>query len=281
MTGGAPRGARGEINTCIGNQHEITLNKGQRGWAVVKHAYDEYCIFPSPPDLTPGSWAEIQKGGSTGLPDSGAPAGQSDEPAQVSAMTTYYYDRSLVLTHAHNTCNPIFGHPYSASYCNYVPCGGDCTNYVSQCLRAGGHPPSTYNFQSPIDGAYHGYWKTNPNGGCGQCGTSAQNAGTDTWANNEYLRDFLNTSGRAGSVGNWSDLIHGDVINYAWPNQCSYWTSYNDNRPDHIVIVSERTTGGALVCSHDRDLCDGWFDLQSDCGVKFRTYTHLNNYFNQ
>lgn len=273
------RGSRGEIKTFIGNQHEIVLEKRQNTWAVVKHAYDEYCIFVSPPDLTPGSWAEIQKGGPTGLPNSGISSSQTTEP-KVSAMTTYYYNRTNAVTHAHNCCNP---YTYSSSYCNYNPCGGDCANFVSQCLRAGGHPPSTYNFQSPIDGGYHGYWTTQ-NSGCGLCGTTALYAGTDTWANNEYLRDFLNTSGRAQGVGRFDPAMQtGDVINYAWPNGCSAWTSYNDDRVDHIVIVSAKldTAGNFLICSHGRDICDGWWDLQSDCGVKFQTFTHVKDSFNQ
>jgi hypothetical protein len=276
------RGPRGEISTFIGNRHELTLTKGTSGWSVSKHAYDEYGIYLPSPDLTPGSWAEIQKGGPSGIPDPGTPAGGAQQEPQVSVMAIYYYNRSLALTHAHNTCNPLAGKPYSSQYCNYVPCGGDCANFVSQCLRAGGHPESTYNFYSTVDNQYHGYWKTNNWGSCGQCGTSAQYAGTDTWANNEYLRDFLNTSGRAQPVASLSQLMYGDVINYAWPGSCSYWTAPNDNRVDHIVIVSERTQdGGALICSHDRDLCDGWWDLYSSCGVKFRTYTHLYDSFSQ
>lgn len=104
------------------------------------------------------------------------------------------------------------------SYCNYNCCGGDCANFVSQCFRAG---------NQVADGS----WKTF-NGACGTCGTTSTNAGTDTWANNGYLRNWVINSGRGQAQSGINPLAVGDIVNYDWDGNGTY---------DHVTIVANTT----------------------------------------
>lgn len=212
-----PTGPHGEIVSAMGRRHEVTLTQGATGWRLARDAYDESDQGWRSPDLMPGSWAEIQWGGPTGIVAS-APAPSSPRP-----YSTYYYNPISAANYA-----VAYVTPYNGSYCNYNNCGGDCTNFVSQCLRAGGE----------ING---GSWYTF-SGGCGTCGTSSSNAGTDTWANNVLLHNWLQSSGRGGGASWITSCIVGDVVNY-------YTSSMGWH---HMTIITDDRN--YLVTSHNPDL---------------------------
>lgn len=236
-----PRGPRGEITSQMGRHHEVTLVQGAGGWRLAKDAYDEFDLGFTSPDLVPGSWAEIPRdGGPTGIvapPQAGTPAallGRSRSQSSPGAMgaiahpsrrlaTQYTYYASAAVNYARTYATSRNG-----AYCDYSSCGGDCANFVSQSFRAG----------SQVNG---GNWYTF-SGGCGNCGTSSSNAGTDPWANNQQLHDFMLSAGRAAGESWITYCLAGDMINYY--NSTNGW--------HHCTIITDDTN--YLVCSHVPDV---------------------------
>ncbi len=222
-----PRGPRGEIDSYIGTRHEVTLEKGAQGWRLVRDSYEEPPLYGASPDLVPGSWSAVR----AGFPSGGALAlgPVPAAPQSVATLTTCYsYNWTAAKDYA-------LAHwsSYNSSYCNYNPCGGDCANFVSQCLRAG----------NQVDDP-GGVWRTF-NGACGRCGTTSVNAGTDTWANPKMMRDWLLSSGRAVSKSGIDGLGMGDPITYDFEGD-GYW--------DHTAIVTDPIND--LVTAHNTDLCN-------------------------
>lgn len=212
-----PHGPHGEITSRMGRRHEVELVRGTSGWRLAKDSYDESDLGFRSPDLAPQAWAAIQWGGPVGI---AAPQPQQTSNAP---FTTHYYNPIIAANYAvaHATS-------YNGSYCNYDNCGGDCTDFVSQSLYSGGEIQA-----SP--------WNTF-NGACGTCGTTSGNAGTDTWANNVLLHNWLQSSGRGGAQSWITSCIVGDVVNYY--NSSAGW--------HHMTIITNRNN--YLVCSHSPDL---------------------------
>lgn len=93
--------------------------------------------------------------------------------------------------------NPKFG--------NYEKWGGDCTNYVSQCLYAGDIP---FDFEG-IDARYHWYWYS-------------ESKRTPSWTAANSLRFYMENN-NTNSMGElslglkavpiaWAQLLRGDVV---------------------------------------------------------------------
>lgn len=239
-----PRGLQGEIASGFGIRHEIVLEKQTSGWRLVQDSYEEPDLFGRSPDLKPGAWSAEW----FGLPSHrdiivGSPLAASQAPDIISC-TTYNYDYNAARTYALNHCTS-----YNSDYCNYNNCGGDCANFVSQCLRWG----------NQIDG---GNWHT-VNGACGNCsGQSSAHAGTDTWANDTYLRNWIINSGRAVSKSGIDDLGIGDLVSYDWTG---------DGGTDHIAIQNDPANN--CVCSHNPDRCNVDWQLG---GASAYRYTWVN-----
>lgn len=242
-----PRGPRGEIVTIIGVRHEVTLERQSTGWRIVKDAFEEPPLLAGPsPDLLPGSWAAARYG----IPSNGILHTDGEVSGDISpdfhTMATYTYNYVNAMNYAKSYCTS-----YNTNYCNYNGCGGDCANFVSQCLRAGNQVSDTT-------------WRTFQ-GGCGTCGTSSPNAGANTWANNRLLREWIINSGRGYNTGDLGLLGIGDIINYDW--------SCCDGVYDHVtIVVQPMNPNGALICSHTPDLCNAPWSMG---GAFSYAYTHL------
>jgi hypothetical protein len=251
------RGPHGEVTSQFGNRHEVTLLKGSSGWRIVKDAYDEEHLYAASPDLVPGSWPAVPKGGGTRgivLPPGSA------SPLTVTGGT---YNRDWAVQ-----CASSNWRIYNYQFCDYRPCGGDCANFVSQCFIAGGEQESDADHG-------HGPWRTYTNGACGTCGTSATYAGSDPWANNQYLRDWYFYDGRSTPVSTVGELANGDIINYQWC--CSCHDPGFD--VDHVTIVVD-AANGPLIASHAPDLYGSYWNFPS-CGqlANYTTYTALHDTF--
>lgn len=101
----------------------------------------------------------------------------------------------------------------------------DCTNYISQCLRAGGAPMRGYPKKNK------GWWI--------QGGTWSF-----SWTTSHSLRWYLDTSTaglQADKVANASDLELGDVISYDFEG---------NGRFDHTTIVTGFNGQEPLVNAH-------------------------------
>jgi hypothetical protein len=244
-----PRSPRGEITSVVGTRHEVVLEKHATGWRLVRDAYEEPNLFAGvSPDLVPRSWAAVWFGkpSNSDLHIEGTPEAGT-VPSGVQGTYTYRYVDAMNYAKSHCTAST-----YNTSYCNFNGnyCGGDCANFVSQSFYAGGQ-------------VKRGDWSTY-NGKCGrpecQAGNSP-NAGRDSWANNRLLRDWYINNGCAYNAGDLGYLGIGDIINYDWTCNGSW---------DHVtILVQPSYPNGALICSHNTDLCNAPWSMGGACSYSY------------
>lgn len=134
-----------------------------------------------------------------------------------------FYNRKLAVEYARKWAlsrNPL--------YYNYDKIGGDCTNFISQCLYAGKKEMN-----------YRGYgWYYN----------NANNK-SPSWTGVEYLYKFLINNkyeGPRGILIDKKDLEIGDIIQL----------SFDGVIFGHSLIVSEINEGNIRVCAHTIDSKD-------------------------
>ncbi|KIL46809.1 amidase domain-containing protein [Jeotgalibacillus campisalis] len=101
----------------------------------------------------------------------------------------------------------------------------DCTNFISQCLRAGGWSMTGYPNRSK------GWWVRT-------------NSWSFSWSVAHSLKWYLESSGRAQQVSKASALKQGDVICYDFEG---------DGRINHTTIVTAMRSGVPLVNAHTSD----------------------------
>ncbi len=101
------------------------------------------------------------------------------------------YDRNAAVSYAHH-----WAYSRNPAYYNYDKLGGDCTNFISQCIYAGSQ---AMNYD-PKHGWY--YWSANNK--------------SPSWSGVQFLRNFLvsNAKGRGPSAqeSQVSEMTPGDVI---------------------------------------------------------------------
>lgn len=129
-----PRGSQGEITSAFGVRHELALERGAGGWRIVQDGYEEPDLFGVSPDLVPGSWAaeRLGKPSNGTLKTSSTPTASDGaaelKPMATTATNTYYWATARDYAFSHWSS-------YNGNYCNFNGnCGGDCANFVSQCL---------------------------------------------------------------------------------------------------------------------------------------------------
>lgn len=107
--------------------------------------------------------------------------------------------------------------------------GGDCTNYISQCLLAGG---GVMNFDK-----YYGWFY------------NSQNSRSPSWASVEYLSRFLlqnQTLGPFAVLQQVDNLQIGDIIQLK-QTQADF---------NHSLIISKIENGRIFICAHDNNSLD-------------------------
>lgn len=135
---------------------------------------------------------------------------------------------------------------------NYPEFEDDCTNFISQCLRAGGAPmtgaPNRARGWWITDG-----WKSGRRGG----GYYARETWSYSWAVANSFRWFLENS-RTGltttRVQSPSELQIGDVICYDFQG---------DGRVDHNTIVTSMVDGVPYIHAHTIDSADRHYDYSN------------------
>lgn len=132
------------------------------------------------------------------------------------------YNREKAVSYAQRwalNSNPTFYH--------FGGIGGDCTNFISQCLLAGGAP-------MVFDKIYGWYYKNSRD-------RSA------SWTSVKYLQDYLLRKKRFGinaKIEKIQNLYVGDLIQLRQsPNQIF----------NHTVIITKITGNEIYVCAHSND----------------------------
>ncbi|MDT3428497.1 hypothetical protein J2Z22_004089 [Paenibacillus forsythiae] len=139
----------------------------------------------------------------------------------------------------------------------------DCTNYVSQCLFAGG-APINYTGKRETGWWYKGY-------------VGGQEGWSFSWAVSDSLRRYLDGERRFGlraeTVERPEQLMLGDVIQYDWDG---------DGRFQHSTVVTAFDAGGMpLVNAHTVPSRHRYWDYRDSYAWTDRTvyrFFHINDY---
>ena len=135
------------------------------------------------------------------------------------------YDRGKAVEYARKwalSANPQFYH--------FGGIGGDCTNFISQCLLAGG---GEMNFAYPYGWYYKSSYDRSP-----------------SWTSVAQLNKFLlrtdDSRGPLGKIVSLKEVEIGDIIQLR----------QNGTHFNHTVIVSDIVGEEILVCAHSNDVKD-------------------------
>ncbi|MCM2387264.1 amidase domain-containing protein [Streptomyces albipurpureus] len=112
---------------------------------------------------------------------------------------------------------------YNSSYRTFNDVGGDCTNFISQALRAGGWKNNTGWYRS-----YKNWWYNSANQ-------------TTSWVNVNYWASFALHSGRAYNLSNVYYMGVGDILQMDFSNNGS---------KDHSMITSYVSGGVPYLTYH-------------------------------
>ncbi len=126
------------------------------------------------------------------------------------------YDRNKAIAYANK-----YALSKNPEYYYFGGIGGDCTNFISQCLQAGG-------FDMVYDD-FEGWFYVNPN------------FRSASWTGVEFLRNFLLQADAApnGEIVGRDELQEGDII-----------FLNNGLRYYHSLFVSKIENGQIYVCAH-------------------------------
>ena len=115
-------------------------------------------------------------------------------------------------------------------YYHFEGIGGDCTNFISQCLLAGG---GEMNYDYPFGWYYNSESDRSP-----------------SWTSVAYLQKFLlrtdNSKGPVGRITTLDNIEIGDLIQLR----------QNKTHFNHTLIVSKIINREIFVCAHSNDALD-------------------------
>jgi hypothetical protein len=114
------------------------------------------------------------------------------------------------------------------AYHNFDDIGGDCTNFISQCLFAG---CGVMNF-TPVYGWYY----------------IDLNKRTPSWTGVKFLYDFLVNNNGKGPYAAAADKSQVEIADLIQLKRGSYFT--------HTLIITKIYGGNIYVASHTYDSCD-------------------------
>jgi len=141
------------------------------------------------------------------------------------------------------------GSKRNPAYNNYTGSGGDCANFVSQCLHEGGGLPT--------DSTWEPY--------------------TTTWVGAISLYDYLKklpgctvTDISKGTTAYINKLSVGDVI---W---CVGGEGFSGKDNGHVMIVTKVENGKVYYCGHTSDALDAQISTTGNLIKNMTAYAHFN-----
>ena len=206
----------------FGTVHQMTLLSNGTSFTIVRDSYDES-------DITGFSTSAVSYETLAPL----APLDASDsEPFLCDSYdpdNAVFYADSHVYSGADMSTSGVFESFYNPEYFNFNPYGGDCANYVSQCLYAGGLP-QTLGTTYGQDGWFF----------------MTENDRSGTWTSATRLRNWLaNNYGYVIDNPTDDDIGIGDPVFYS-KNGGKTWS--------HATIcVGVNSAGTPIINSHNND----------------------------
>ncbi|WP_455334962.1 amidase domain-containing protein [Enterococcus quebecensis] len=145
-----------------------------------------------------------------------------------------------------------FAFRYNPAYANYDSRGGDCTNFASQALRAGGAKDGVTGYPTYIN------WSSKR--------SNLGLADSAAWINANSFRQYWQVKGRSvtrhtskSAVSNTAKL--GDILNYANKKTGRSW---------HNAIVTEKKGGTLYVSQHSSNRNnDNWNNIPINFGTDY------------
>ncbi len=118
--------AVGSDTAAFGTEHELTLafDETAQAWLIRSDAYDEYDLCGV--DTT-------EEASSSNVDAAISTLSVSDATPTISTYASKKYNASAAVKYA-----DLYALSYNKAYHNFNSVGGDCANFVSQCLDAGG-----------------------------------------------------------------------------------------------------------------------------------------------
>lgn len=221
-------GESGLIDTMgYGVDHEMVLEKDGTGYSIASDVYDEGPLTCMSSSLSTEEFAELMS------TDYSVSAIAEDEYENTEAgsveRTVSGYNPYSAIEYADQ-----YATYYNNNYKDYTDYGGDCTNYVSQCLYSGGVSMNNTGSQSS------GWWyNKSPNPVASYSWTAAPN-------NFNYF-SALHSS--YSNISSNSYIIPGNPVYYDWQN-----ADDKDSDIDHATIcVGYNSSGTPLINSHTLD----------------------------
>ncbi len=136
-------------------------------------------------------------------------------------MKVKEYNRQEAVKYAH-----IWAYSRNPKYYNYDDIGGDCTNYISQCIFEGSKIMNYYDI--------YGWYYRNANDK------------SPSWTGAKYLYNFLINNKKEGPYATKvksNEILEGDIIQL----------SFDNIEFTHSLIVVQNINNNILVASHTND----------------------------
>ncbi len=201
--------------------HELTFTAQTDGtWQLVSVRRTDKGPRPVNEPVPATSTAPVRPSAIIDAPRAATTYPAPAKPKNLGTGTTYNY--AAMATYAEK-----YWKNYNTAYRRFNSAGGDCTNYISQSLYAGGWKHATASTED-----YDTWWY----------GTSSQ---SDTWVGVNEWSWFTQTAKRTTALANAYQMDIGDVLQVDFDK---------DGAKDHTMITSYRSTSGVpYLTYHDTD----------------------------
>jgi hypothetical protein len=204
------------FETTESTLHEITLRKVGSSWKIINDFYEDSITQLIRLNKEQGKSIEelfsmlprFSRNIDT-LKNVSSSTFSLEKEDSVVPLGTWWYDRTSAAQHADRYATKDTsddGYGYDPNYIDFSTQGGDCTNYASQNIRAGG---ATLN---DTTGPYTWYYR---NAG----GSTADDTWSASWCNVDPLKEYIANNTTNGTPSGYitSDITRlgvGDIIQY-------------------------------------------------------------------
>jgi hypothetical protein len=244
------------LSTATGIHHELLVVRTQAGWRIGDDKFSDDTLDGLKLRLESGESSEtILRDIRADYEGSWVTSDEDTAPAvpKSGAFKPFNRDAAIAYAHAWVQNGAQLRNP---AYANFENMGGDCTNYISQCIRAGG---------APMDPGGNWQWYYNN-----------INSRSPSWTSVNQLFSYLvnNTyTGPAGrQVANQNLIQRGDLVQLDTNNNLSAY--------EHSVLTVASTLDAQnnyhwLICCHSADR----EDYPLDCYMYPKRYIRITGYY--